>query len=184
MNQPKLEIKTLPVASLVPYANNAKKHPEKQVKEIANSIEAFGNCDPIAVWTNERGEPEIVEGHGRVLALEKLGVRDAPVIFLDHLDDEQRRAYCLVHNQTTLSSGLEYQIVVEEIDNLSYDFNDFGFEAYTFDAGFEDAPDDDGAGGSDGITVTIRFPSEDDYMLCRGELVSLVESNDGSISVK
>lgn len=85
---PELEIHELPVAQFVPYANNAKKHPQKQVDEIAASIEAFGNCDPIGVWHNERGEAEIVEGHGRVLALKKLGIETAPVIFLDHLTDE------------------------------------------------------------------------------------------------
>lgn len=127
---PELEIHELPVAELVPYANNAKKHPQKQVDEIAASIEAFGNCDPIGVWHNERGEAEIVEGHGRVLALRKLGIETAPVIFLDHLTDEQRRAYTHVHNQTTLSSDFDYDVLVADMDNLNMDWESFGFEEY------------------------------------------------------
>lgn len=139
---PELEIRELPVADLVPYANNAKKHPQKQVDEIAASIEEFGNCDPIGVWHNERGQAEIVEGHGRVLALQKLGIETAPVIFLDHLTDEQRRAYTHIHNQTTLSSDFDYDALVADMDNLNVDWADFGFEEYLYNpdeaAGVED----------------------------------------------
>lgn len=79
-DQPELKIYELPVADLVPYARNAKEHSASQVDTIAASIEEFGNCDPIAVWHNANGEPEIVEGHGRLLALKKLGHDVAPVI--------------------------------------------------------------------------------------------------------
>ena len=127
---PELTVYTLPVADLVPYANNAKKHPEKQVDEIATSIDTFGNCDPIAVWHNENGEPEIVEGHGRLLALKKLGIKTAPVIYLDHLTDEQRRAYTHVHNQTTLSSGFDYHVLAEDIDTINADWASLGFDAF------------------------------------------------------
>lgn len=127
---PELEIRELPVADLVPYANNAKKHPDKQIDEIANSIAEFGNCDPIGVWHNENGQAEIVEGHGRVLALKKLGIETAPVIFLDHLTDEQRRIYAHVHNQTTLSSDFDYDALIADMDNLNANWEDFGFEEY------------------------------------------------------
>lgn len=129
MREIKLKIETLPVADLVPYAGNAKKHPEEQVRQIAASIEEFGNCDPIAVWTNANGEPEIVEGHGRLMALESLGVETAPVIYLDHLSDEQRRAYVHVHNQTTLSSGFDMDALKVDIGELQdFDWECFGFE--------------------------------------------------------
>ena len=142
-----MEIHEVKVSELIPYENNAKKHPEKQVDEIAASIEAFGNCDPIGVWHNEHGQMEIVEGHGRVLALQKLGIEMAPVIFLDHLTDEQRRIYTHVHNQTTLSSGFDYETLVEDMDNLNADWNAYGFEEYDYkadDFGTEfDLPDGD-----------------------------------------
>ena len=132
---PELEIHVLPVADLVPYAHNAKLHPEKQVEELTESIGDFGFCDPISVWHNEQGQAEIVEGHGRVLALQKMGIDTAPVIFLDHLTDEQRRIYTHVHNQTTLSSGFDYETLVEDMDNLNADWNAYGFEEYDYKAG-------------------------------------------------
>lgn len=50
---PELEITTVSVADLIPYAVNAKQHPHGQVDQIAASIEQFGNCDPIGVWHND-----------------------------------------------------------------------------------------------------------------------------------
>lgn len=140
--QPALRIEEIPVESLVPYANNAKIHTRKQVDEIAASISDFGNCDPIAVWHNERGEPEIVEGHGRVLALKKLGVEKAPVISLDHLTDEQRRTYTHVHNQTSISTGFDYETLTEDMDNLNADWSSYGFDEYLFKGAQVDAIED------------------------------------------
>lgn len=127
---PELEVREMAVADLVPYANNAKKHPKEQIDQIAESISEFGNCDPIAVWHNEDGEAEIVEGHGRVMALKQLGIDTAPVICLDHLTDEQRRIYAHVHNQTTINSGFDEQALIEDMDNLNADWEALGFEEY------------------------------------------------------
>ena len=40
------------LSEIVPYAGNAKEHPERQVDQLVSSIEKFGNCDPIAAWHN------------------------------------------------------------------------------------------------------------------------------------
>ena len=140
---PELEVHEMAVADLVPYANNAKKHPREQIDQIAESITEFGNCDPIAVWHNEAGEAEIVEGHGRVMALKKLGIETAPVIYLDHLTDEQRRVYTHVHNQTTLSSGFDEQALIEDMDNLNADWEALGFGEFLPDLEEEQAEDAD-----------------------------------------
>ena len=116
------------IDKLVPYANNAKLHGSKQVDQIAASIEEFGFNDPVAVWTNPNGELEIVEGHGRVLAAKKLGIDVAPIITLDHLSDEQRRAYTHIHNQLTLNSGFDTGVLDLEIQELDFDWESFGFD--------------------------------------------------------
>jgi ParB-like chromosome segregation protein Spo0J len=84
-------------------------------------------CDPIAVWGEDN---TVVEGHGRLFALDQLGIRDIPCIRLDHLTDDQRKAYTLVHNQTTLNSGWDMEILAEELPDLFTDFDlgDYGFE--------------------------------------------------------
>lgn len=60
-----LKIEYLSIDKLNPYQKNAKIHTDRQIEQIAASIEEFGNNDPIAI-----GEDNvIIEGHGRLLAL-------------------------------------------------------------------------------------------------------------------
>lgn len=121
-----LKIEYLTTDQLRPYANNAKLHPEDQVEQIANSIREFGFSDPIGIW----GENEVVEGHGRLMAAIRLGLDKVPVIRLDHLTDEQRRAYALAHNQTTMTSGWDADKLLAELKDIGggIDMSAFGFE--------------------------------------------------------
>lgn len=134
----------VPTADLVPYAGNAKEHPEWQVEQIANSIDQFGFDDPIGVWHDKDGRPIIVEGHGRLLAAKQLGIEEVPVIALDHLDDEGRRAYTLAHNQTTLTSGFDEDMLSKELEKITdIDMGDFGFGDGATLEDFEGVEEDD-----------------------------------------
>lgn len=122
-----LKVFDLPVGGLVEYANNSKVHDEANVDAIRKSIERFGMCDPVGVWKNASGEYEIVEGHGRKLALEQLGYDTVPCVDLSHLTDEERRVYSHVHNQTTLMTDLDVEIAELDFDGTEFDMEDFGF---------------------------------------------------------
>ena len=138
---PKLSVSYLATDQLVPYVGNAKEHPDWQVKQIANSIAEFGFNDPIGVWHDPEGQTIILEGHGRLLAAQHLGMAEVPVLVLDHLSDEQRRAYVHVHNQTTLTSGFDMELLEKELASIDgYDWSDFGFELEDV---LEDLPDYD-----------------------------------------
>ena len=52
-----------------PYEKNAKKHPKKQIEQVAASIKEFGMNQPIVVDK----EGVIIVGHGRYAALQHLG---------------------------------------------------------------------------------------------------------------
>ena len=119
----KLKVEYVPLDSITPYKNNAKLHPEEQVEQIRKSIEEFGFNDPIAVWHGE-----IVEGHGKLMAAQELGMETVPVIRLDDLTDEQRRAYALAHNKLTMNSGFDFGVLEEELEHLNFDMSAFGFE--------------------------------------------------------
>lgn len=94
-----MKIEKLKISELKPYKNNAKIHTEKQIEQIKSSIEKFGNNDPIGIWGKDN---LIVEGHGRYEALKQLGYDEVEVIRLDHLTDEERKAYTLIHNKVIL----------------------------------------------------------------------------------
>lgn len=125
----KLTIMELPVGALKDYANNSKEHDRANVDAIKASIEAFGMCDPVGVWRNADGEYEIVEGHGRKMALQEMGRETVPCIDLSHLTDEERRVYSHVHNQTALMGELDLEIAELDFDGTEFDMETFGFDA-------------------------------------------------------
>ena len=62
-----------------------------------------------------------------MLALKALGHTEAPCIRLDHLTDEQRRAYALAHNKTAEMSKWDFEVLDSELAELDFDMEDFGF---------------------------------------------------------
>lgn len=120
-----LKIETIPIGELNPYENNAKLHPQEQIDQIVRSMQEFGNNDPIAIDENNR----IIEGHGRLLALRQMGETEVPVIRLKHLTDEQKRAYILIHNQLTLNTGFDEELLRIELENIvDIDMTEYGFD--------------------------------------------------------
>ncbi|WP_419535657.1 site-specific DNA-methyltransferase [Endozoicomonas sp.] len=114
------------VASLVPYANNARTHSDEQVTQIARSIEEFGFVNPVLVGSDD----VIVAGHGRLMAARQLGMETVPVIVLGHLTETQRRALVIADNQITANSGWDEGLLKQELaelDALDFDLDLMGF---------------------------------------------------------
>ena len=126
----KLKVEYIPIEDIKPYENNAKIHTEEQIEQIKKSIEEFGMNDPIGIWGKDN---IIIEGHGRLMALKELGWTEAPVIRLDDLTDDQRKAYTLIHNQTTMNTGFDIDILNEELQSIDLDMSDFGFDEFIVD---------------------------------------------------
>lgn len=69
----------------------------------------------------------IIEGHGRYQALKELGYKEVEVIRLNHLTEEQKRAYILIHNKLTMNTGFDLDILNEEMQKIkSIDLDNFG----------------------------------------------------------
>lgn len=141
-----MEIIKLNIDDLTPDPQNAKEHPAWQVEQIKESIEHFGNLDPIGVWGDNN---LIVEGHGRFLALKELGFTEVEAIRLDWLTDEERRAYALAHNKLTMNSGFDIDALNLNLGAITeIDMSLFGFDTKIIDGPAEEPegdeiPDDD-----------------------------------------
>lgn len=120
-----MEIVELKLDELTPFEHNAKIHTDKDVDVIANSIKEFGMNDPVGIWGDKN---IIVEGHGRLLALKKLGYEKVPCIRLDHLTDEQRRMYTLTHNKSAELSEWDFEKLEQEMKQLEFELSNFGFD--------------------------------------------------------
>lgn len=122
----KLSVEYVKVDTLSVMPDNAKIHTSEQIEQIKNSIVSFGFNDPIAVYGDDN---TIVEGHGRFLAAKELGLDVVPIIRLDGLSDEQIRAYSIVHNQLTMNTGFDPDLLLQELENISlYNMQSFGFD--------------------------------------------------------
>ena len=124
----KLKIEYIDKNELKAYANNAKIHTAEQVEQIKKSIQEFSFNDPIAVWKDN----EIIEGHGRLMAaLELDDITEVPIIRLDDLTDEQRRAYMLVHNKLTMNTGFDFGTLELELEDIEINMAEYGFDDVT-----------------------------------------------------
>jgi DNA modification methylase len=120
-------IELWPIENLVPYARNPRTHSDAQVEQIAASIAAFGFNNPILVDTSAG----IIAGHGRLLAGRKLGLKEVPVIVLDHLSESQKCAYIIADNQLALNAGWDQETLRAELaalDAEDFNLNVVGFE--------------------------------------------------------
>ena len=122
-----LKIEYIAVEDLKPYEKNNKKHEDFDIGEIAKSISKYEMIDPVGIWGKDN---TIVEGHGRVLACKQLGIDKVPCIRLDHLTDEQRREYAIVHNKSQ-------ELALYDFDNLADELADLDFSDFNFDFGID-----------------------------------------------
>ena len=108
-----MEVHQRSISSIEPYGKNAKKHPEKQVQKIADSIREFGWGQPIVVDKNN----VIIIGHGRYLAAHLLGMEMVPVLQMD-IDEEKAKAYRLADNKLN-ESEWDMELVIAELKELT-----------------------------------------------------------------
>lgn len=111
---PATKIEMWPVDDLVPYVRNARTHPEGQVAQIAASMERFGFTIPMLV--SEDGT--IIAGHGRLLAAQRLGFTEVPVMVARGWSDEDRRLYTLADNRLAETSEWDPDTLRLELDEL------------------------------------------------------------------
>src|SRR5205085_4446189 len=84
-----MNISSCPVERIIPYARNARRIPQKAVDKIAASLQEFGWQQPVVV---DR-EYVIICGHARLLAANKLGLKQIPVHVAENLTPAQVKAY-------------------------------------------------------------------------------------------
>lgn len=141
MEKKKAQIIYKKVENLIPYVNNPRNNDEA-VDAVASSIKNFGFRSPIVI----DGQGEIINGHTRLKAAKKLGLKEVPVLVADDLTPEQVKAFRLADNRVgeiaTWNDDL-LSIELEELDNLGFDMSDFGFDEIENDIGLDEIFFDD-----------------------------------------
>ncbi|MEM8541807.1 MAG: ParB/Srx family N-terminal domain-containing protein [Pseudomonadota bacterium] len=121
------------VEDLTPNPRNARTHNRKQRRKLAASIKRLGFNNPILVDESY----VLLAGHGRLLAAKDLGLSAVPVIVLDHMSDEEKRAYLLADNRIAQDAGWDLEILADEFAELTIALPDLDLDLAQ--TGFEDA---------------------------------------------
>jgi hypothetical protein len=133
-------VERVAIETLKPNSRNARTHTKRQIKLIAESLKAFGFVNPILI--DEAGM--IIAGHGRVAAAKQLGMTEAPAVRIEHLSDDEKRAYVLADNQLAARAGWDPEMLAIELQHLievvvDFDVTVTGFEMPMIDLIIEKA---------------------------------------------
>lgn len=117
------------ITSIIPYARNSRTHSEEQVAQIAASIKEWGFTNPILVDV----DGEIIAGHGRLLAAQKLGLDEVPCITAVGWSDAQKKAYVIADNKLALNAGWDNNMLSIEFSELKDMDFDLGLTGFNLD---------------------------------------------------
>ena len=124
----KLEIKYLPINSIVGYVNNTRTHSQEQINQVKSSISEFGMVNAIGVHKNV-----ILSGHCRWEALKQLDYKEVPTVDLSHLTEAQKKAYIIADNKLALNAGWDEELLkieLESLQELDFDLDILGFDDF------------------------------------------------------
>ena len=119
------------IEELKPDPANPRRHTRKQVRQIAESIKAFGFNVPILI--DRYGN--IIAGHGRWLAGREFGITEVPTLCLDHLTPAQARAFMIADNRLTEIAIWDDRLLAQQFKDLSVLGLDFSIEVTGFEMG-------------------------------------------------
>jgi len=144
---PRISIVYRPIDQLKPDPANPRLHSKKQIRQIANSIAAFGFNVPILVDRSDK----VISGHARLLACRELGWTEVPTLCLDHLTPAQARAFAIADNRLAEIATWDDRLLAQQLQQLSvlgldFDIEVTGFEMGEIDlriASLDDVPEQD-----------------------------------------
>lgn len=128
-----MKIENIKISEIKSYSKNAKKHDAKQIDAVAKSIKRFGWASPVVIDKNN----ELIIGHCRILAAQKLGIAEVPTLRMEGLSDDEVKALRLADNKLN-ESDWDMGLAIEELKGLS----DEMFDLTGFDKDLLIEPDD------------------------------------------
>jgi len=113
------------IADLKPYKDNVKRHPQKQIDLLAKNIKRFGFTTPLLIDKDNN----VIAGHGRLLALQKLQTEQAPCVRMEGLSEKEIKALRIVDNKIAEMADWEMDALRSELIELDESLFDLtGFD--------------------------------------------------------
>lgn len=139
------------ISEIIPYAKNARRHSQAQIRKLQQSLTAFGWTNPLIIDDADN----LLCGHGRILAAQANGETRAPVISLGSMSEADRRAYIIADNRLAEDAEWSMELLRSELSGLielGYDVELTGFDTFEIDGilSFDDVEDE---GGEDSVEL-------------------------------
>lgn len=122
-----MQIENINIDALIPYARNPRKNTEA-VNAVAASIKEFGFLVPIVIDADKT----IIAGHTRLLAAQKLELKQVPCVKVQNLSPQQIKAFRIIDNKVSEKAEWDLELLQLELAELP----EFEFEK--FDIDFDD----------------------------------------------
>lgn len=139
-----LKVNPVRVTDLKEYSHNTRVHPQKQIKQLAKSITEYGLLVPLLIDSHGA----LITGHARVAAARQIGLETVPAICIEHLTEDQVRAFRVADNKIAENAEWDRNLLAIEFQELmevcpDIDLTITGFEAPEVDLIIQDlAPEE------------------------------------------
>jgi len=131
-----MKIEYVNIGDIYQNDENVNQHPNKSIEKIMKSIKAFGLNTPLGVCRNI-----VIVGNGRYEALQRLGYKKIPIVRLDHLSEQEAKAYALADNRIQEESFFDNDLLksaLEDLQNFNFDLDVIGFDVDEIDNLFDE----------------------------------------------
>lgn len=122
-----LVINYLQISELKGAKHNSRQHSDLQINQIIESIKQFGFTNPLLIDEDNC----LIAGHGRLMAADRMGLKEVPTIVLSGLSETQKRAYLIADNKLALNATWDVDILrteLLELNDLKFNINVIGFD--------------------------------------------------------
>ena len=146
------DVQEVTLTKLVPYENNAKKHPQDQIDLLIRSINEYGFINPCLIDKDFK----VIAGHGRIEAAKQMGMDKVPCLFVEGLTEAQYKAYVLADNRLSELGEWDMNLVgmeLGELEALDFDIDIIGFDNLDY--------------GSDEFGTDFTLPDGDKPDICQ-----------------
>lgn len=126
MDMKQLKMVERPISELKGYARNPRKN-DDQVDRMVESISQFGFRIPVVA----KSDGSVIDGHLRLKAAQRMGMKSVPVVLADELTDAQVKAFRLLANRSANWADWDVPMLAAELQDLQADGFDLAMTGFS-----------------------------------------------------
>jgi len=162
--------KIVDIDKLIPNPHNPNKHPQNQIDMLAKIIDFQGQRSPIIV-SNRSGF--ITKGHGRLLALLRLGWKEVAVDFQDYQNEAEEYADMVADNKIAELAIHDDIAMINRLKEINFDldFDLLGIQDFNLSQSSKEKLEFEPVNSEDQFLIIVNCKKESDQATLYQELL-------------